>query len=88
MRDAGGIGNPFSHLILRQAQFELGDLDRAKENLALAYMGGGKEIFEGDDPKYYEYLINSLDLFMQEKNNVLPANIYVIKALFEREFQF
>jgi tetratricopeptide (TPR) repeat protein len=56
MRDAGGIGNPFSHLILGQVQFELGDLDRAKDNLALAYMGGGKEIFEGDDPIYYNYL--------------------------------
>ncbi|MBV6625646.1 MAG: tetratricopeptide repeat protein [Rivularia sp. (in: Bacteria)] len=56
MRDADGTGNPFSHLILGKAQFKLGDLDRAEDNLALAYIGGGKEIFEGDDPKYYEYL--------------------------------
>ena len=50
------IGNPFIHLILGQAQFELGNFARAKDNLARAYMGGGKEIFQGDDPKYYEYL--------------------------------
>jgi tetratricopeptide (TPR) repeat protein len=50
------IGNPFIHLILGQAQFELGNFDRAKDELARAYMGGGKEIFAGDDPKYYEYL--------------------------------
>ena len=50
------IGNPFIHLILGQAQFELGNFNRAKDELARAYIGGGKEIFEGDDPKYYEYL--------------------------------
>lgn len=50
------IGNPYIHLILGQSQFELGNFNRAKDNLARAYIGGGKEIFEGDDPKFYEYL--------------------------------
>ena len=50
------IGNPFIHLILGIAQFELGNLDRARDNLARAYMGGGKEIFSEDEIKYYEYL--------------------------------
>ena len=50
------IGNPFIHLILGIAQFELGNFVRAKDELARAYMGGGKEIFEGEHPKYYEYL--------------------------------
>ena len=50
------IGNPFIHLILGIAQFELGNFVRARDELARAYMGGGKEIFEGDEIKYYEYL--------------------------------
>ncbi|MGB7380321.1 MAG: hypothetical protein WA959_27700 [Rivularia sp. (in: cyanobacteria)] len=39
MHCPGAVGNPFIHLILRQAQFELGNFDRAKDNLARAYMG-------------------------------------------------
>ena len=49
------IGNPFLHLRLGQCQFELGNLDRAADELARAYMGAGKEIFEGAD-KYFEFL--------------------------------
>lgn len=56
------VGNPFIHLISGIAQFELGEFEIAKENLALAYMGGGKEIFEGDEMKYYDYL----KLFMRD----------------------
>lgn len=50
------IGNPFIHLRLGQTLFELGESDKAREELARAYLGGGKEIFEDEDPKYYEYL--------------------------------
>lgn len=50
------IGNPFIHLRLGQTQFELGKLESAKDELARAYMGGGKSIFEDEDPKYYEYI--------------------------------
>jgi tetratricopeptide (TPR) repeat protein len=46
------IGNPFIHLRLGQVQFELGDLQRARDELARAYMGAGDEIFDGEDPKY------------------------------------
>src|SRR6516225_11632831 len=49
------IGNPFLHLRLGQCQFELGNLDRAGDELARAYMGAGKDIFEGED-KYFEFL--------------------------------
>lgn len=50
------IGNPFIHLRLGQVQFELGNLPRANDELARAYMGAGKEIFSEDDPKYFEHL--------------------------------
>ena len=54
MNCPGAIGNPFIHLRLGQAQYELGDIDRAKDELVRAYMGGGDEIFSNDDNKYFE----------------------------------
>jgi len=50
------IGNPFLHLRLGQCQFELGNLDRAADELARAYMGAGSEIFDSEDPKYFAFL--------------------------------
>ncbi len=50
------IGNPFIHLRLGQSQFELGNLSRANDELARAYMVAGKEIFEDEDPKYFTHL--------------------------------
>jgi tetratricopeptide (TPR) repeat protein len=50
------IGNPFLHLRLGQCQFELGDLDRAADELMRAYMGAGAEVFDDADPKYLEFL--------------------------------
>ena len=50
------IGNPFIHLRLGQALFELTNFDKARNELARAYLGGGKEIFEDENSKYYEYL--------------------------------
>src|SRR5262249_30913606 len=47
------IGNPFLHLRLGQCPFELGDLERAGDELTRAYMGAGKEIFQEEDPKYF-----------------------------------
>src|SRR5437868_3246187 len=55
MHCPGAIGNPFLHLRLGQCQFELGNLDRAADELARAYMGAGSEIFEGAD-KYLKFL--------------------------------
>lgn len=49
------IGNPFLHLRLGQCQYELGNLDRAADELARAYMGAGADIFEGAD-KYFAFL--------------------------------
>lgn len=60
MHCPAAIGNPFLHLRLGQCQFELGDLDRAADELARAYMGAGDEIFAGAD-KYFEFLKNRLE---------------------------
>jgi tetratricopeptide (TPR) repeat protein len=56
MHCPGAIGNPFIHLRLGQCQFELGDRDRAADELARAYMGGGSELFDEEDPKYFAFL--------------------------------
>jgi hypothetical protein len=52
----GAIGNPFIHLRLGQCQFELGALNEAADELLRAYMGGGGDIFEQQDPKYLTFL--------------------------------
>lgn len=65
MHCPGAVGNPFIHLRLGQTQFELGNMQRANDELARAYMGAGKEIFAGDDPKYFAHLKTVL---------LLPAN--------------
>ena len=52
----GGLGNPFLHLRLGQSQYELGELDRAADELMRAYMGAGEEIFAAEDPKYRAFL--------------------------------
>jgi tetratricopeptide (TPR) repeat protein len=56
MRCPGAIRNPFVHLRLGQVQYELKNPERAKDELARAYMGGGDETFEGEDPKYKLYI--------------------------------
>jgi tetratricopeptide (TPR) repeat protein len=59
-RCPGGIGNPFVHLRLGQAHYELGEHERAKDELARAYMGGGDELFEGEDRKYKVFIQETL----------------------------
>jgi len=56
MRCPGAIGNPFIHFRLGQCQFELGNQDRAADELMRAYMGAGREIFDQHDPKYFRFL--------------------------------
>jgi tetratricopeptide (TPR) repeat protein len=60
MNCPGAVGNPFIHLRLGQAQLELGNDILAKDELARAYMGGGKEVFHGEDPKYFELVTTTL----------------------------
>jgi tetratricopeptide (TPR) repeat protein len=50
------IGNPFIHLRLGQVQFELENLNKAKDELTRAYMSGGEEIFKYENSKYLEFL--------------------------------
>ena len=55
-----GLGNPYIHLRLGQAHFELGDLENSADELARAYMGAGSQIFEGEDPKYWAFMQTKL----------------------------
>lgn len=57
-----GINNPFILLRLGQSAFELEKKELATENLLRAYMLEGKEIFEEDDKKYFEFLKSNVDL--------------------------
>jgi hypothetical protein len=61
MHCPAAIGNPFLHLRLGQCQLELGNVDRAADELARAYIQEGKRLFEGEDPKYLDFIKNKLD---------------------------
>lgn len=52
----GGLGNPFIHLRLGEAAFELGKMDRATDELTRAYLGAGRDLFADEDPKYLAFL--------------------------------
>jgi tetratricopeptide (TPR) repeat protein len=60
MHAPGAIGNPFLHLRLGQAQLELGDIHRAGDELARAYLLEGTRIFANDDPKYLAFIKSKL----------------------------
>ncbi len=51
-----GIGNEHLHFRLGKCYFELGEQDRAADELCRAYMGGGKQIFDNENPRYFEFL--------------------------------
>jgi len=48
-----GMENPFINLLLGEALFELGNMERAKDYLLRAYMLEGKELFADEDEKYF-----------------------------------
>jgi tetratricopeptide (TPR) repeat protein len=52
----GGIGNPFLHLRLGESYYEVSDPSKAADELTRAYLGGGRELFENEDPKYFKML--------------------------------
>ena len=56
MHCPGAIGNPFLHLRLGQCQLELGEQERAADELLRAYMAAGSEIFKDQNPKYLRFL--------------------------------
>lgn len=58
----GGLGNPLVHLRLGEVYYELNNLEKAGDELTRAYLGGGREIFELEDPKYVEFLATKIEL--------------------------
>jgi tetratricopeptide (TPR) repeat protein len=56
-----GLGNPFLHLRLGQVLFEQDNFDQAAEHLTRAYMGAGKQLFDEQDPKYFNFLKTKID---------------------------
>ena len=60
MHCPNAIGNPFIHLRLGQCQFELGNEERAADELTRALMGAGEEILQQEDPKYFKFLKTKL----------------------------
>jgi hypothetical protein len=60
MHGPDAIGNPFLHLRLGQCLYELGDLDRAADELTRAYLGGGADLFDGAD-QYLAFLKTRLE---------------------------
>jgi tetratricopeptide (TPR) repeat protein len=53
MRCPSGVGNAFVHFRLGQVELALGNTGRAKDELFRAYERGGRQVFEGEDPKYF-----------------------------------
>lgn len=51
-----GLGYPRLHLRLGQIRYEQGHLDKAKDELMRAYMGDGEDVFEREDPKYFNLI--------------------------------
>jgi hypothetical protein len=56
MQCPDAIGNPFLHLRLGQCEYELGNMDRAADELALAHAIGGTSIFENAPDKYIAFV--------------------------------
>jgi len=57
-----GQVNGFVHLRLGEDLFELGDKEKSLDHLLRAYMLEGKEIFEDEDDKYFEFLSENVEL--------------------------
>jgi hypothetical protein len=54
--------NGFVHLRLGEDLFELKQKEKALDHLLRAYMLEGKEIFDGEDEKYFEFLRQNVEL--------------------------
>ncbi len=61
VRCPGGLGNVFIHMRLGECNLELGDERLAADDLTRAYMGGGREAFKDEDPKYFALLERLLE---------------------------
>ena len=67
MNCPGAIGNPFIHLRLGQSQYEVGNLERAADELTRAFAIEGEQLFEEDNPKYFEFLKTKIDTIPPKK---------------------
>lgn len=61
MHCPGAIGNPFIHMRLGQCHFEIGNLERAADELTRAYGLKGEEIFSGEDARYLNFLKTKIE---------------------------
>jgi tetratricopeptide (TPR) repeat protein len=50
------VGNPFLHLRLGQVLLDMGEHDRAADELMRAYMGAGADLFAAEDERYLSFL--------------------------------
>lgn len=57
-----GQVNGFVHLRLGEDLFELNQKDKSLDHLLRAYMLEGREIFEGEDEKYFKFLSEKVEL--------------------------
>ena len=56
LRIGADPANPFLRLRIGQALYELGDETEAANWLTMAYLSAGDDLFEGEDPKYLEFV--------------------------------
>jgi tetratricopeptide (TPR) repeat protein len=56
MKIEGAVGDETYHLRIGQIRYELGQIEKAKDELLRAYLIGGKEIFMNIDNKYFELI--------------------------------
>lgn len=49
-----GMGNAYIHFGLGQVLYELEEHKKSRDSLLRAYMLAGEDIFEEEDPKYYQ----------------------------------
>jgi tetratricopeptide (TPR) repeat protein len=54
--------NPYLLLRIGQCHFELGEMDEAEDAFHEAYAIEGEEIFEEEDPKYWEFLKSKIEI--------------------------
>ncbi|WP_059172937.1 tol-pal system YbgF family protein [Bacillus sp. FJAT-27445] len=55
-----GMGNPFILLRLGECLYELGEVSKSKEYLLRAYVLEGYSIFQSEDDKYFQVIINEI----------------------------
>ena len=56
------LDNPFIHLRKGQCHFELKQFSESADSLTRAYMLHGDEIFQGEAPKYFEFLQTKIEI--------------------------